>query len=337
MNELQRKTFVVSRGFTYTYYLHAGERSKSTLFFAHGFPDSAHLWQDLVPHLLKLPYDLLIPDLLGYAGTSKPTDPALYNSRDMSKDIYDILANEDISNIIAIGHDWGSFLVQRLYLFRHLAPKALTFGGLALLNVPYSPPSLAHPQDLKKVNAFFAETFGHPLGAYQEFFVLAPDAASIMDKNTESFYTLIHNAREKAMLELLCTYGATKQYLQEGRKEPIHSYANAPRWKDQWLAAFKEGGFEGPLCWYKAFTPHHHNAEKELMDEKAKQVLDLPVFFLECQKDVLCMIGGMHAAEKEGYLKDWASKSTESGHWCPMEKPDDIAEALVGWLKEKNL
>lgn len=110
MDQLKKKEHDVSRGLHYRYYVSPASKadtSKPTLVLLHGWPDSADLWQFVVPHLLKTKCRLVIPDLLGAGGTSKPTDPAQFQVKKMSNDIIEILKTEGISqNIIPMGHDW---------------------------------------------------------------------------------------------------------------------------------------------------------------------------------------------------------------------------------------
>ena len=52
-------------------------------------------------------YGLLVPDMLGYAGSSKPHDPSAYVGTKLARDIVDILDHVGLgSRNIAIAHDW---------------------------------------------------------------------------------------------------------------------------------------------------------------------------------------------------------------------------------------
>jgi soluble epoxide hydrolase/lipid-phosphate phosphatase len=64
------------------------------------------LWDNVIPYLVDLGYPIVVPDLLGYGGTSKPSDPQAYNSKDMAKDLIDILDNEGYRYAISVRHDW---------------------------------------------------------------------------------------------------------------------------------------------------------------------------------------------------------------------------------------
>jgi soluble epoxide hydrolase / lipid-phosphate phosphatase len=47
----------------------------------------------------------LIPDLLGYGGTSKSTDVSSYNSKSMTGDLSEINDAEDVDKVIVVCHD----------------------------------------------------------------------------------------------------------------------------------------------------------------------------------------------------------------------------------------
>ena len=113
MDPTKFKDVQVKRGYTYHYYNSPAAPGKPTLFFVHGFPSTSHDWRKFVPYFQSRGYGLIIPDLLGYGDTDKPTDPALYVSSLMSKDLAEILDAEKVKKVVAIGHDWyvRSFLV----------------------------------------------------------------------------------------------------------------------------------------------------------------------------------------------------------------------------------
>jgi soluble epoxide hydrolase / lipid-phosphate phosphatase len=111
MDKLSEKHIDTSRGFHYRYYASPSSSSKYTLLLLHGYPDSALLYAPVIPELLKTGLRIIVPDLLGYDGTSKPEDPKHYEWKGQSQDLLEILKQENVSdNIISVGHDWGSVL-----------------------------------------------------------------------------------------------------------------------------------------------------------------------------------------------------------------------------------
>lgn len=100
------KDVTTSRGIKYHYYYSPAAGVQPTLLFCHGFPSTSQDWRRIVPFFKEKGYGIIAPDMLGYGGTDKPTDPAAYVSSALTKDIVDILDAEKIDKVIAVGHDW---------------------------------------------------------------------------------------------------------------------------------------------------------------------------------------------------------------------------------------
>ncbi|MGX1811664.1 alpha/beta fold hydrolase [Nocardia sp. NPDC055321] len=92
---------------------HAGPAEAPLVVLLHGFPDTPHTWDGLIPHLLEAGYQVLAPWLRGYTPGS-----ASRRAR------YDLLAvAEDIAAwrhalgdppTHLVGHDWGAFATLML-------------------------------------------------------------------------------------------------------------------------------------------------------------------------------------------------------------------------------
>ena len=109
MDKLEQKEIDTKRGFHYHYYASPSSQvtSQYTLLLCHGWPDGSILWQYVVPHLLPTGLRLIVPDLLGYGGTSKPTDAKEFAWPGMVEDAKEILKHEGVEgDVIPVGHDW---------------------------------------------------------------------------------------------------------------------------------------------------------------------------------------------------------------------------------------
>ncbi|KAJ6194051.1 Alpha/Beta hydrolase protein [Bipolaris maydis] len=115
-------------------------------------------------------FGIILEHLLGYGDTAKPEDPTAYSSKSMAFDLAEILAAEGITHTIVIGHDWGSFLGQRLYFW---APERV--AGLVMLNVAYFP-RLDRDFDFDQFNATAERATGLQRWSYWGFY--ASEAAS---------------------------------------------------------------------------------------------------------------------------------------------------------------
>ena len=87
MDQFDKKSIITTPfNITYSYYLSSRFNEKlnpsiPTLLFVHGFPDDATMWAGAMPIMLQLPYPMILLDILGMGGSSKPSDPSLYNYR----------------------------------------------------------------------------------------------------------------------------------------------------------------------------------------------------------------------------------------------------------------
>jgi len=116
------KDLNVTRGLNYHYYASPAEAGKPTLLFLHGFPSTSFDWRHQVSFFQEKGYGLLVPDMLGCGSTAKPSDPQLYASSLVTKDIIDILDAENVDRAVVIGHDWLVFIQaysRASYLLTH--------------------------------------------------------------------------------------------------------------------------------------------------------------------------------------------------------------------------
>lgn len=360
MEGLTRKTFTTPRALTYTYYDTQAATSTPTttasptsltasrnpahwrsnsnshgppkppLLFLHGFPDSAFLWSRIIPALRPLSHRVIAPDLLGHGRTDKPADPACYTSDLMTADLAELLANEGISQVVVVGHDWGAFLAQRMWLWRGPALVA----GLILVSVAYMPPDRESPFSLEYLNYALEEATGHARYAYWEYFI-QPDAAELTQERAESFWTALHGNRKNMLRDIFCTRGAVREYLESDSRTELREYAKEGNgWKEEFLARTKESGFTGAFNWYKVYVLNM-NWEKERHIRGERLTIRVPTLFIACSRDDICLPSFIEPPRQAGLLPELEIRQIDSTHWCMMENPVEVAQAMHGWLKER--
>ena len=281
-----------------------------------------------MPALLSLGHPLVVPDLLGYAGTSKPADHAEYNCKAMSDDLYELIDSENLDKIIPVGHDWGSYMAQRLYLWR---PERC--AGLILLNVAYLPPNPDMPFDLDAVNNMTEKLYGYPTFAYWEVFA-ADDGPKLLLDHVENLFHLIHWDDDNAMKEVFCVRGQTRKLLQSATpdKHPLKPYALKPGFKQSFLDRMRRDGFDGPQCWYRATAQNiQSEAEKEI--PKDNYLIRDPCLYISSTGDAVCRTDGMEHVKQ--LVPDLTTYIVEANHWGTYEKPGEVREHIANWLKEK--
>lgn len=125
----------------------------------HGFPDSAHTWDGLLPELASAGFRAVAPWTRGYAPTSVPADGD-YSGAALTADVnalHEALGGD--RDAVLIGHDWGAMAT---YAAAAVAPER--WRRLVAIAVP--PPKVAasaffHYAQLKR--SFYVFMFQTPL------------------------------------------------------------------------------------------------------------------------------------------------------------------------------
>lgn len=58
---------------------------------------------------------MIVPDLLGYGGTSTPLEPGMYCGNGLARDIVDVMDKEEVKKGVVIGHDWYVYAFPSLF------------------------------------------------------------------------------------------------------------------------------------------------------------------------------------------------------------------------------
>ncbi|CBX97267.1 hypothetical protein IAQ61_007321 [Plenodomus lingam] len=328
MDAFTKKTLKTSRGYTYTYYTSAGDKSLPALVFQHGWPDHAAMWADVAGPLRSLNHPILIPDMLGYDGTDKPTDPAAYRWDGMTTDIVDLLNAEQHDKVISIGHDWGSAAACRL---AHYYPDRVV--GLVNLNVPYTPPT-RQQFDLEKMNQLTQQIFGYQFFAYWQLFT-AEDGVEVIEKNLERMYHAMHGQAD-TMKHLFCTPGALREYLTNTTTppSPLRPYAHSPTLESTFLSQFTTAGMTGPLNWYKATTLNHQFASDSQLPQHVDKIT-VPVLYIGTTEDPVCRPESMVPSIRAGLLPRLEqAQMVQAAHWVTYEKPGEVVGRIEGWVRK---
>lgn len=303
-----------------------------------------------MPHLLTLGYPMVVPDLLGFSGSSKPANPNCYNYKQQADSLAQILDAEGITSrrVIPIGHDWGSATAQRFYLYHRNRCV-----GLSILSLAYQVPSEQH-FSLYTANYETTKRFGYPQWSYWEFFC-APDAPELMRLNMERFWEVNNgnypsplpeeNGRDIWMREMFCVKNGMREYVTStgkwaGKTVPLKPYPEGERQKQRFIERMSRDGFEGPCNYYHSLANNTMiEDERELCkpgpNGEDKRKIEVPMLYIGQTGDWVCRTDLMVDAKEKGLVDDLEEKVVDAGHWCLYECPDKIAEAISEWLMRR--
>ncbi|KAF5344586.1 hypothetical protein D9758_013903 [Tetrapyrgos nigripes] len=313
----------VSRGFTYRYHFTAPKEGHPTIVFIHGFPSTAYDWHHQIKFFKEKGYGLLVPDMLGYGGTSIVFDAASYKHTLLAKDVIDVLDAEKIQKAIVIGHDWGSIITSTIV--QVYGDRVIAAGFLAIGYVIPNPKF-----DYEAVMAFMKEKIGYETLGYWEFFASDSEKADkIIEENWDAFQSLIWCENPKEFMTHLFPRGALKSYLTSGQKVTPASWLTAEDKKTQ-MQNLLMGGFTAPLNYYTVVVSGLQ-AEDDATIPEDKYATDKPVFFGVTVEDGI--MAQMQKANVEKFAKNATIKDFKTGHWPQMQAPEEVNKELLAWIE----
>lgn len=324
---LERKSTTSKRGYRYTYYTHAAQTGKPTLMLLHGWPDEAREWFGLAKNvLIPAGYGVVIPDLLGYAGTDKPREVMAYAHSAMSRDLIDILNAEDLGKVIVLGHDWGAAMTNSFYYY---APERCT--AIALVCVAYSPP-LTGGLSIAKFNDKMEKMYGYRCYEYQNFFA-SDESDKVCEENVEYLFdTISTDDWPKVVLEVMSKPNTMKEALQRHHNLNIKWHKSVTdEDKQHFVQRFKRDGFNGAYNWYRYFV--HHGLPKGDEAVKAGPMIEVPILYVGYTDDLICRKENILAGQKAGMLPQLTNLTLQGGHWGLVQDPEPFGRAVIGWLK----
>ena len=101
----------------------------------HGFPDSAHGFRKLAPHLVAAGYRVIAPFMRGYLPSSLPSDRAYHIGALMDDALQVRLGADPTTEDVVIGHDWGAIAATGL-----AAMPGSPFRKAVVMSVPPAAP-----------------------------------------------------------------------------------------------------------------------------------------------------------------------------------------------------
>ena len=115
----------------------AGETGEPVVLL-HGFPETSHMWLQLIPKLVEAGYRCVAPDQRGYSPGARPADVEAYAYRALASDVFALADAAGFDRFHLVGHDWGALVgwaalgvddAGRIASFTSLSiPHALAFA-----------------------------------------------------------------------------------------------------------------------------------------------------------------------------------------------------------------
>lgn len=138
--------FVTANGVRFGYY---ESGTGPLVLLVHGFPDTAHTWDEVRPALGEAGFRAVAIFTRGYAPTSIPAD-GKYDSDTLGQDLLALIDALGEKEAIVVGHDWGA---SAAYSAAFLGPSRVK--KLVTVGIPHPASARPTPKLLWTVRHFF--------------------------------------------------------------------------------------------------------------------------------------------------------------------------------------
>ncbi len=287
----------------------------------HGWPELGLSWRHQIPALTVAGYRVAVPDMRGYGASDKPHAPAAYTLDTIADDMAGIATHLGAVRWVAVGHDWGAPAAWRCAL-RFPEQVAAVF----CLSVPHSgPPPIPFFDIIDKrfPDRFFYMRYFQDEGVAEAEFEGSDLAASLK----RVYYMASGEGVAARSSRNVPRDSRMLDSMGEAPPGPLPFMSDDEL--AQYAAAFRAGGFRGPLNWYRNFPQNAADARTY-----GDNVIRQPSGFLAGDREpVLAMLPG----QLENLRQKCADLRMEislpgAGHWVQQERPDEVNQALITFL-----
>ena len=300
--------------------------------FCHGFPESWYSWRHQLPAVADAGFQAVAMSMRGYGLTDAPHDIGAYSINHLIGDVVGLVRGLDQSEAVVVGHDWGAPVAWYSALVR---PDM--FRAVAGLSVPFTGATGALPEgvtvnDLMRMNAGDGRDYYRLY--FQEPGVAEADLEADIARSMRGF---LYSISGDAVANGDFAEGWDGHF---PRGETLSQQLIVPDELPGWLSeddlAFyvdeiSRTGFRGGLNWYRNI-----NAIPGALAPFAGATIEQPSFYMGGSTDLIAgntpeAISAMTAAL--GDLRH-VEVVEGAGHWLQQERPGDVNNALVAFLKE---
>ncbi|KIY46467.1 alpha/beta-hydrolase [Fistulina hepatica ATCC 64428] len=317
------RTTKTKRGFTYRYiYIAPTTEDKPFLLFLHGFPSTSYDWRHQIKYFGKQGYGLIVPDMLGYAGTDKPDDPIHYVPTSLARDVIDIVDAEKAHRVIAIAHDWGCATLSCLALLH--ADRFMGFAWLAV-GIMVPDPDFEYYAFCKKMRALT----GSELVGYWE--TMDKDTApDLFKEKIDVVLTLLYATDPSIGKDAIRSLGSLDKYLQEGSIQSLHPWLSEEEYEHM-KSVLLDGGWRGPTNYYRVMVRQLFRGHYDDLDFNNVRI-PKPIFFGGALRDFVCLAEPAKMTF-QGLSEDFTAEMFDAGHWLMLAKANEVNAALGKWIQ----
>ena len=312
----------------------SGQPVKGTIILIHGFPDIGFAWRNQVPVLAEqLGLQVVVPDMLGYAGTDAPEDPSRCSYKNSCADLVEIVDTVGIQppvedrKFFVGGHDWGGAVAWRMALWHPDRVRAV-FS----VCTPYLPPSKGAFTPLDEMVKAL------PNFGYQRQFAsdaLGKFAGAGDHDHIRQFLQTMYGARvtdPAHATDPSYLFDTTNGvHIDRLSNDIVPSKLLSTEEMEYYVEQFARNGLRGPTNWYRNLEVNYED-EREFVtgDKQANVKIALPSLMITATNDRAlpeAMSANMHKD-----IADLTRATVTAGHWALWQATESVNEHITNFL-----
>lgn len=326
-----------SHYFDSIHFLECGPSDGPLMFFLHGWPAIGLMWRRQINEFSKQGWRCIAPDLRGYGKSSVPESSAAYSIENSVTDMVRLHDHVGGTPAVWVGHDWGSVVAAQLAAHAEWRCKALV-----LISLAYLPDANALPTLVPLVDRNIYPEKEYPDGQwdyYRYYNTHFDSAVADLDYDKYATLTSIYRAGNPDASGMISPNAIITR--NGGRFGSAHRAPPVEKEQDLWPQAdfetlvhsFSVNGFRSACSWYLNDSANILYARQS----SDRGCLKLPVLFINGLWDQMCNIDGNRLGEPMcDACTDLTIINLPAGHWLPLEKKQEVNEAISLWLISKK-
>ena len=293
------------------------EGTGEPVLFCHGFPELWYSWRNQIGPVVAAGYRVIVPNMRGYGNSYAPAEPQEYEFQKICADMLALLDHLRIDKVTLVGHDWGGAIVWAL-AFHHTQ----RVKRICALNTPYAPYTRLNPAEMlrRRPGKYAYQLYFQEIGAAEK---------ELEHDLTKTFNAVFRSSRDKSETNMMYhTEKAleTRSFL--GAREVPPSDLLSPEEIAIYVEAYRKTGFRGALNWYR-----NMEANWKWSAGIADKKIHIPALMITAEDDPVLTPKVAQGLEK--YIPHIRYHNILGcGHWTQQEKPQEVNEALLQWLKD---
>ncbi|KAI0100987.1 putative epoxide hydrolase [Nemania sp. FL0031] len=342
MAQINENDILYADGTKTIHYLAAGPPSGPLIIFLHGWPAIGLTWKQQLQTFAGLGFRAVAPDMPGWGKSTSRRVATDYTQEALVEGMIALLAANERSAAIWVGHDWGAAVASSLAAHHpHLVQ------ALVLLCIPYRSIELGLDHIVSLVDRTVYPEDEYPFGSwdymayYEESF---EKAVAEWDGNITGLSKLLfappaegRSAADASKPAFTATMRKTGG-LFGGNPAPAAETLPDPVLEadvfDAYIEATEKTGFWPGTAYY---INHKANAAyNNQVPNGGRLGKDKPVLFIHARFDFVCPSLTRLSDPMREACDNLTEVTIEAGHYLTFERPEDVDAVIARFLVEQG-